>query len=235
LASDVLQAHAAAFAPYETPSWHVTLGSQSIPAAKRNPTDDTIRFAYATWPPGRHFYYLGPYAAPYRPRSLQMPAMLMESLALSDPTELAMLATPSIRTVIANAYFDGITRWLGERGWGLRFDPVSTPLTARVGRQSIAEVRLTNNGNVPLLKGTPVVIGSVKPVTVYDGSPFGGAKVGGVRTSADLAPGASVVLRIPVRPTTAGAAIWKVDAVVGGVRTSAQRVPFLQWRVTVTR
>ena len=42
-------------------------------------------------------------------------------------------------------------------------------------------------------------------------------------------------MTVSVRPTTAGSALWKVDAVVGGVRTSARRVPFLQLAVTVRR
>ncbi len=146
-----------------------------------------------------------------------------------------MLATPSIRTVIANAYFDGITRWLGERGWGLRLDPVSAPTTARVGRQSIAEVRLTNNGNVPLLQGhagrdrVGEARGGVRRVAVRRGEDrrrphVGRSRSGRLGRAANSGP-----------PDDGGAAIWKVDAVVGGVRTSAQRVPFLQWRVTVTR
>jgi N-acetylmuramoyl-L-alanine amidase len=234
LATLVLQAHIDAFTPLQTASWHLTLGDPEIPAAVRNPTDDYLRFKTSAYPPSRHFYYLGQYAPPFRPRALQMPAMLMESLALSDPTELGLLATPSIRTLIANAYYDGITRYLVQRTWGLRLDPVAAPTTARVGRWAIVDVRVTNNGNVPLPAGTPIIVGSVKAVSTYDGSPSPGTKIGSVRIAAELAPGASVRVRVSVRPTVTGDALWKVDAVVNGVRTSAQRVPFLQLRVRVS-
>src|SRR6185436_1387249 len=112
---------------------------------------------------------------------------------------------------------------------------INAPTTARVGQPTTVEVLLTNNGNVPLPAGAPLIVGSVKAVSAYDGSLNPGTKIGGVRIAAELAPGASVSVAISVRPTTAGDAIWKVDSVVNGVRTSAQRVPFLQLRVRVSR
>lgn len=235
LASAVLQAHVDALSPLQTATWQLTIGDPRIDPADRAPTDDAVHFKDATYPPGRHYYYLGPYAPPFRPRALQMPAMLMESLALSDPHELAMLAQPSIRTLLASAYYDGLARFLAGRAFGLRFDPVATPAAARVGHATTVRVRVTNNGNLPLPAGTGLTVGTVKPVAAYDGSGSPGTTIGAGRLTAPLAPGTAEVVAITVRPRRAGDAIWKIDGVLNGRRTSTARVPFLQWRVRVTR
>jgi N-acetylmuramoyl-L-alanine amidase len=235
LAAALLDAHVAALAPLQTPTWQLTIGNPEFPPAVRNPTDDELRFRSASFPPGRHFYLLGPYHATFRPRSLQMPAALMESLALSEPTELALLMNPSARTLLTNAYFDGLVAWLAARPLGLRLDPVSSPNTARVGRTSTVQVRVTNNGTAGIPAGSAVVVGSVRRKSPYDGSPSPGTTVGRAYLRTALAPGASVVVAVAVRPTVAGSALWKVDAVVAGVRASARRMPFLQLAVTVSR
>lgn len=237
IAGAILDAHVAALSPLQTPTWQLTVGNPEFPLAVRNPTDDELRFRTASFAPSRHFYLLGPYHATFRPRSLQMPAALIESLALSEPTELALLMAPASRTVLADAYFDGIVRWLADRPLGLRLDPVAgaTPATARVGRTSTVQVRVTNNGTAALPAGSALVVGSVPRMSPYDGSPSAGATIGRAYLRAALAPGSSVIVPIAVRPTAAGAALWKVDAVVGGIRTSVRRVPFLQLAVSVSR
>ncbi len=235
LAMHVLGATVAAFTPLQTPAWTITEGDLKIPASQRNPTDDAIHFADATYPPGRHYYYLGPFDRSFRPRAIQMPGMLMESLALNDPTELQMLDTASIRTLLANAYYDGIVAWLATRDLGVRIDPVTSPARARVGALATVRVRITNNGLAPIPAGSKVSVGTVAPVPVYDGSTSPGTTLGTRTLTAAVAPGSSVVVSVLVRPKSVGAAIWKVDAVVNDVRVSARRVPFLQFRVLVGR
>jgi N-acetylmuramoyl-L-alanine amidase len=237
LAAAILDAHVAALAPLQTPDWQLTVGDPEFAPEVRNPTDDALRFASATFAPGRHFYMLGPYHSTFRPRSLQMPAALIESLALSHPTELSLLMAPGIRTLLANAYYDGIVRWLTDRPLGLRFDTIAggAPTTARVARTSTVRVRVTNNGTAAVPAGSAVLVGTVARRSPYDGSPSGGTTIGRTYLRAALAPGASTDIAIAVRPLRVGPALWKVDAVVGGVRTSARRVPFLQWAVTVRR
>jgi N-acetylmuramoyl-L-alanine amidase len=237
LAGDILDAHVAALTPLQTASWQLTVGDPNIPAAIRNPTDDAVRFRSATFAPGRHFYLLGPYHATFRPRALQMPAALVESLALTHPTELAMLDNSTIRSLLADAYFDGIVRWLADRPLGLRFDPVAggTPSAVRVGVATPIQVRVTNNGTGEVPARSAIVVGSVARKSPYDGSPSPGATIGRADLPVALPPGQSMVVTVSVRPTTAGPALWKVDAVVEGVRTSARRVPFLQLAVTVRR
>lgn len=237
LAAEILAAHVAALTPLQSPEWQLTVGDPEFPPGVRNPTDDHLRFASASFAPGRHFYLLGPYHFTFRPRSLQMPAALVESLALSEPTELALLRTPSVRTLLADAYFDGIVRWLTGRSLGLRLDPVSGGAagTARVGRTSNVAVRVTNNGTAAIPAGSALVVGTVARRSPYDGSTSAGTTIGRAYLRAAIEPGASAVVTIAVRPVAAGAATWKVDAVVGGVRTSTRRVPFLQLAVTVSR
>jgi N-acetylmuramoyl-L-alanine amidase len=238
LAADVLDAHVAALTPLQTADWEMTVGDPDIAAAIRNPTDDAVRFRSATFPPGRHFYLLGPYHVTFRPRSLQMPAALVESLALSHPTELAMLADSTVRSLLADAYFDGIVHWLAERPLGLRLDPAADappPRTARVGVATPVSVRVTNNGTADIAARTAIVVGTVPGKRPYDGSSSPGATIGRAYLREALAPGQSTVVTITVRPTNPGAALWKVDAVVHGVRTSQRRVPFLQLPVTVRR
>ena len=235
LAASILDAHVAALSPLQTPEWQITLGDPEFPEAVRNPTDDYLRFRTATAATRRHFYLLGPFDRSFRPRSLQMPAALVESLALSHPTELAMLAQPRTRTLLASAYVSGIAAWLANRPLGVRLDPVASPTTARVGRTSTVEVRVTNNGTAAIPAGSALVVGTVARRSPYDGSPSPGTTIGRAYLGAALEPGASAVVAIPVRPIASGAATWKVDAVVTGVRTSTRRIPFLQLAVTVTR
>jgi hypothetical protein len=235
LANAILNAHVAALTPLQTADWQLTVGDPKFDAAVRNPTDDHLRFRTAPSPSRRHFYLLGPFDRSFRPRSLQMPAALVESLALSHPTELALLATSAVRTLLADAYVRGITAWLADRPLGLRFDPVVSATTARVGRTTTIQVRVTNNGTAAIPSGSALVMGTVARRSPYDGSPSPGTTIGRAYLAAALAPGASVVVAIAVRPITAGAATWKVDAVVGGVRTSTRRVPFLQIAVDVRR
>ena len=235
LAGAILDAHVAALSPLQTPEWQLTVGNPEFAEAVRNPTDDYLRFRSATYPPGRHFYILGPFDRAYRPRALQMPATLVESLALSHPTELGLLTTPAIRTLLADAYFRGIAAWLANRPLGLRFDPSSSPATARVGRTTTIQVRVTNNGTAEVPAGSAIVVGTVARLSPYDGSTSPGSTIGRAYLREPLLPGTSATVNIDVRPVAAGAALWKVDAVVGGIRTSTRRVPFLQLPVTVRR
>ncbi|MBM4408648.1 MAG: hypothetical protein FJ038_08660, partial [Chloroflexi bacterium] len=237
LAAGILDAHVAALTPLQTPEWQLTVGDPHFPPEARNPTDDYLRFASASFPPGRHFYLLGPYHATYRPRSLQMPAALVESLALSEATELGMLRTPTVRTLLANAYFDGIVGWLSGRTIGVRLDPLAgaMAMTARVAQTSTVSVRVTNNGTTAIPAGSALVVGSVPRRSPYDGSASGGTPIGRAYLRSPLPPGTSTDVGIAVRPVTAGPATWKVDAVVGGVRVSSRAVPFLQLAVTVGR
>ena len=127
LAGDILQAHVARLTPLQTDTWQLTVGDPAIPEAVRNPTDDYIHFEAATLVTGRHFYVLGPYDATFRPRPIEMPGALVESLAFSNAHELQLLAEGTTRTLLASAYYDGITAFLADRPYALRLDPAGPP------------------------------------------------------------------------------------------------------------
>lgn len=234
LAADVLTAHADLLAPLQNGVWQLTLGDPAIPAEQRNPTDDVLRFGFATLPAGRHFYVLGPYGGAFRPRATEMPGVLMESLALSNPYELELLRQPAVRTLIANAYYVGIATWLGSRGFGVRLDPAGTPGPLVAGRAATLVVRVTNNGNDPLPAATRVSVGALPRVVPYDGTGDPGRSIGSAALGRTLQPGRSAVVRVPVRPSGAGTALWKVDLLLpDGRRASGLRMPPLQLLVGV--
>lgn len=235
LAADILQAHVARLTPLQTADWQLTAGDPLIPEAERNPTDDYLRFAQATLPAGRHFFVLGPYDDAFRPRPIQMPGALVESLALSSPYELQLLAEPSVRTLLASAYYDGIAAFLADRPLGLRLDPAATTPPARVGVATSLRVRVTNNGTAPLSPGLRLTVGAVPFAAPYDGSPSPGRQIGSATLATAIPPGHAAIVAVPVRPASAGAQTWKVEALVDGIRTSTLRVPFLQVRVSVGR
>ncbi len=235
LAADILWSTVARLAPLQTPEWQITVGQPAIPEAQRNPTDDYLRFGYATLPAGRHFYVLGPYGGDFRPRSIAMPGTLVESLALTNPTELGILVSPPGRTMLAAAYYDGIAQWLAERSRGARLDSVAIP-KVRVGHRGTLKIHVTNNGNVRIPAGSSVTVGAIKYAPPYDSKPQTGKTIGTGYLTKDLAPGASIVLAIPVTPKTAGRQTWKIDLVIGGIRASRLfRMPMLQLHVPVGR
>ena len=239
LAGDILQAHVARLAPLQTDTWQLTVGDPAIPEAVRNPTDDYIHFAYATLVTGRHFYVLGPYDATFRPRPIEMPGALVESLAFSNPHELQLLAEGSTRTLLASAYYDGITAFLADRPYALRLDPAGVPAaavsTARVGVRTTVRVRVTNNGTRPIPAGLRISIGSVPLAVPFDGSPSRGRQIGTAILPTAIAAGRSATVAVAVIPVSAGRQTWKVAGVQAGIWTASRGIPFLQFRVTVAR
>jgi N-acetylmuramoyl-L-alanine amidase len=234
LAADILAAHADRLGDLQNDLWQLTLGDPAIPAEQRNPTDDVLRFGFATLPAGRHFYVLGPFGGTFRPRATEMPGVLMESLALSNPYELELLRQPAVRTMIADAYYAGIASWLGSRGFGARLDPGGMPGRLLAGRTTTLPVRVTNNGNDPLPAGTRVSVGTLLRAVPYDGTGSPGRAIGSVALGRALQPGRSAMVRVAVRPYGAGPAIWKVDLLLpDGRRASGLRMPPLQVPVSV--
>jgi N-acetylmuramoyl-L-alanine amidase len=238
LAGDILQAHVARLTPLQTDTWQLTVGDPAIPEAVRNPTDDYIHFEAATLVTGRHFYVLGPYDAAFRPRPIEMPGALVESLAFSNPHELQLLAEGSTRTLLASAYYDGITAFLADRPYALRLDPAGPPgpvSAPRVGVRTSVRVRVTNNGTRPIPAGLRLSVGAVPLAVPFDGSPSRGRQIGSAIVPTAIAPGRSATVAVVVVPLSAGRQTWKVDGVQAGVWTSSRGVPFLQFRVSVAR
>ncbi len=240
LAGDILQAHVARLAPLQTDAWQLTVGDPAIPEAVRNPTDDYIHFADATLVTGRHFYVLGPYDAAFRPRPIEMPGALVESLAFSNPHELQLLAEGSTRSLLASAYYDGITAFLADRPYALRLDPAATgpagPVSApRVGVRTSVRVTVTNNGTRPIPAALRISIGSLPLAVPFDGSPSPGRQIGSAVLPAAIAAGRSATVAVAVIPVSSGRQTWKVDGVQSGIWTSSRGIPFLQFRVAVAR
>ncbi len=228
LAQSILDAHRARLAPYETGGYQLT----PSPISGWTPTDDCQHWVEAGCPPDLvrcHYAVLGPYSATLRPNAIAMPAALVESLALTSPAELALMADPAVRTQVAAAYADGIATFFATRPTWVRIDgaPTTPPLTR--GHTTTIRVRLTNTGAAPIPAGSAVVIGDRSRISVYDAdSALKGRTIGSARLLSPLAPGAAITVPVAVIPRTRGSRTWKVDLVVNGVRVSDLRVPTLQ-------
>jgi N-acetylmuramoyl-L-alanine amidase len=177
---------------------------------------------------GHAYYTLSPYDAFFRPRPSLMPAVLTESLYMSDPIENALLRRSDVRQAIATALYLGIADYLATRAYGIRYDLVSAPSAVAKGAQGNYQVKVTNTGNTTS-NGWQLELHSVAAVPLYDGSGAVGSLMGSVAIPDGLAPGASTTLTVnATAPSTAGAWLVKADVNIGGANR-----PYLSQRGVV--
>ncbi len=226
LAQRILDAHRARLQPFESASWQMTPSPTAGWAAK----DDFIRWNEDDCfdPIVCHFGALGPYDATRRPNAIVMPGALVESLSASHPVELAMMADPAMRTVLATAFADGIAGYLAARPTAVRLELASALPRFRLGVTSTIKIRVTNTGTGALPAGSRIVVGDRSRVSGYDASRTTGASLGSASLAAELASGASVVMPVKVKARVRGSRTWKLDVIVGATRLSSLRIPTLQ-------
>ena len=184
-------------------------------------------FTSATWAPidhgvqdGAKYFTLSPYTLVTMPRRIPrptlQPALLTESLFVSDPLDNALLRQPAVREAIAIAIYQGIAEYLATRDYGIRYELVDAPSEVAAGGPADYQVRLTNTGNLPS-SGWQLQLHSVAAVPLYDGSDDIGDPMGAVAIPDGLAPGASTTLTIhATAPPSAGAWLAKADVYIGG-------------------
>jgi len=183
----------------------------------------------------------GPYisldpATASAPRSALMPAILGESLYLDRAVELARLRDPKVRTAIAAAYFDGVTDWLAQRAYGVRYTDIVAPQTVTAGGGASVRLRIRDTGHKTAASWR--LEGRLVPrVPVLDGSGAIGRLVGSVAIPDGLEPGDALDLELPITlPTTAGDWLLKLDVVLpSGIRLSAKGVVQPQLVITTSR
>ncbi|MCY7417997.1 MAG: N-acetylmuramoyl-L-alanine amidase, partial [Chloroflexi bacterium] len=174
-------------------------------------------------------------ATPSAPRSALMPAILGESLYLDRAVELARLRNPKVRTAIAAAYFDGVTVWLAQRAYGIRYTDIVAPQTVTAGGGASVRLRIRDTGRKTSASWR--LEGRLVPrVPVLDGSRALGRLAGSVAIPDGLAPGDALDLELPITlPATAGDWLLKLDVVLpSGARLSARGVVQPQMVITTT-
>ena len=97
--------------------------------------------------PGGRYYSLRP-ANKQGPRPALMPAILGETLYLDRPGGTRQAADPRVQTALAAGYFDGITQFLANRRFGIRYTGVDAPSQLVAGGHGTVKLRLRNTGNV---------------------------------------------------------------------------------------
>jgi N-acetylmuramoyl-L-alanine amidase len=226
LAQSVLDAHRARLAQYENDSFHLSPSPDHGWAA----IDDYNRWfgnSDCTGIIACHFGLLGPYSPTLRPNAATMPAILMESLAFSNPGELALIVDPDARTQIAAAYADGIGNYFASRTPWVRQDLAAPLPRLRRGGASSVKIRVSNTGAAAIPAGSSIVVGDRSRTSANDPGTVKGTTIGSVALTKALAPGESVTVSVRVVPTVRGKRTWKVDLVVAGVRLSERRLPQL--------
>lgn len=166
------------------------------------------------------------------PRPALMPAILGESLYLDRRAELDRLRDPAVRSAIAAGYFDGITRYLAGRTYGVRYTAIEAPATLPVRGRATVRVHVQDTGNVAS-SGWRLEARLVPRVPFYDGSGRRGLLVGSVRVPDGIAPGEGRDLELPVMmPGSVGRWLLKLDIVRASLRLSDRGVVQAQRAIT---
>jgi N-acetylmuramoyl-L-alanine amidase len=188
------------------------------------------------------FFQMRPYSSSV-PRPSTMPTILVESLFMDQPNELAVLARPSVRRSLAEAYYNAIARYLNARRHGLRYEVVSAPAAVGAGQPMHVEIRVTNRGQATAegqklrlgyLRPPKPVNGGSMPEMPHDGSGQHGTQLARVPIP-PLGRGQSAVVAFDVvAPADTGQWILNADAVLPNVTyISNHGVPMLQHPLTV--
>jgi N-acetylmuramoyl-L-alanine amidase len=163
------------------------------------------------------FKALKPYHPVAMPRPSLQPSVLGESLFIDWPSEHRILDRRSGRAVVATAYFDGISRYLAARRFGLRYEVLEVSRTVPARGRATVTVRLTNTGR-QTSSAWRLAARVVKRVPRYDGRPRRGDVVAKVPIPDGLAPGDATVVTLPAirMPRRAGRWLVKLDVNLPG-------------------
>jgi len=187
------------------------------------------------------FYVLRSYRPGYCDRPSLMPAVLPESLAMGSAYEVRLLQSSRGRQVIAEAYYEALSRFFATRTWGARYDLITAPpARADEGSAQSARIRVTNTSPFDWAAGAvSLTLSSVPGVPWYDGANAAGTRLATIPMPA-LRAGAwtevDVPFTVPAYSTVAdrgGQAILKVDLSSGTTRLATAGVPPLQRPMTI--
>ena len=193
LASHIQRAHLRRLEAFRHAGWY--------------PIDRGVRF--------HDFAVVRPYSKKMRRPSL-MPAVMTESLFMDHANELRILKRSKVRGELAVAYFEGITKWLNGRAFGIRYEVLeATSGEAPRSGPAAYRMRITNSGNRTSY-GWQLRASVVPAVPFYDGSPAVGSVLGSVPIEDGLAPGAATSVQLDglTLPDEAGDWLVKFDVVL---------------------
>jgi len=161
-----------------------------------------------------------------------MPSVLGESLFVDQPGDRRRLASSSVRTAIAAAYYDGVVAWLRERRLAAHYSRLAAPSTVAAGGTAAVGVRVRATGR-QALAGWRLEARLVPAVPVLDGSGARGRLVGSVALGR-LAPGEARDLEVPITlPDETRDWLLKLDLVrLDGRRLSRTGVVQPQLRIS---
>ncbi len=164
-----------------------------------------------------------------------MPAILGESLYLDRRAERARLRDPRVRTALAAGYFDGITRWLAKRRYGIRYTDIRVPARIAAGGTATVQLRIRNSGNVHS-RSWRLVARVVRRVPVLDGTGRTGRYVGSTSLPDGLPPGDAAGVALDIRlPRSSHRWLLKLDIVRPNGTLSDQGVVQPQVPITTVR
>jgi N-acetylmuramoyl-L-alanine amidase len=183
---------------------------------------------------GNNHHQMRGYDAATAPRPSLMPLSLGEPLYMDQPAELEMVALGRVRTGIAEAYYNGIARYLNARAFGVRYSPITAPRSATVASSVDYTLEIANRGN-RTLSGATLRLGAVPAVAEYDGSGAAGSPIGAA-VLPSLAPGARTRVTVTgTAPVTEGEWLVKGDVMLAdGRRLSDLGVVAVQLPLTTT-
>lgn len=160
-----------------------------------------------------------------------MPAILGESLFVDQRGDRQRLASATVRTAIAAAYYDAVVAWLRARPLAAHYSRLRAPTTVEAGGEATVEVRIRATGRRALV-GWRLEARLVPAVPVLDGSGARGRLVGWVMVGS-LASGTARDLRVPITmPDEPRAWLLKLDLVRDGTRLSRRGVVQPQLRIS---
>lgn len=190
LASAIQKAHMRRLRPFRHAAW--------------KPIDRGVRF--------HDFAVVRPYSKKMR-RPALMTSVMTESLFMDHANELRILKKPKARSELAVAFFEGITQWLDDRAFGLRYElGAATSGEVPAGASAAYSFQVTNSGN-RTSSGWRLRASVVPAVAYYDGSPRVGTVLGTVEIPDGLEPGASTSISLDglALPQEAGDWLVKFD------------------------
>lgn len=173
LASSIQRAHMLRLDPFRRAGWY--------------PIDRGVRF--------HDFAVVRPYGKRMR-RPALMPSVMTESLFMDHANELGILKKSKVRGELAVAFFEGITKWLDGRAFGVRYE-ILEATSGEISQGELAAYRfgLTNSGN-RTSSGWRLRASLVPAAPLYDGSGRVGTVLGTAQIPDGLRPGASTFVRL---------------------------------------
>ncbi|HET7685713.1 MAG TPA: N-acetylmuramoyl-L-alanine amidase [Candidatus Limnocylindria bacterium] len=146
-------------------------------------------------------------------RAIQMPGALSEVGSITLRAEQDLLSSAEGQEAVAGGLYEGLSRWLGDRGLAVRYDAPGARQAPPTDVGAIDEARILPEGEVELVltnRGTEVWPASLELVAGWEASELPYLPAAPDRLTAlpvdvpPLAPGEAVRLRVALTPPPGG-------------------------------